>query len=97
MTKLMKAGKEELERLQQLKRDETKDPEAVLQAWDSSFYTNILKEKFYQIDEEKIREYFPTDHVVTQTLEIYQELLGLKFTVISNAVVWHEEVSCYQV
>ena len=68
-----------------------------MQPWDSSFYTNVLKEKFYAIDEEKIKEYFPTDHVVNQTLEIYQELLGLKFTEIPNAVVWHEEVTCYEV
>ena len=47
-----------------MKRDETKDPEAILNSWDRSFYTNILKEKFYSIDEEKIKEYFPTDNVV---------------------------------
>lgn len=97
ISKLMKAGQEEFERLQQLKRDETQNPEAILQPWDGSFYTNVLKEKFYAIDEEKIKEYFPTDHVVNQTLEIYQELLGLKFTEIPNAVVWHEEVTCYEV
>lgn len=30
-------------------------------------------------------------------MDIYQELLGLKFTKIPNALVWHEEVSCYEV
>jgi Zn-dependent oligopeptidase len=47
-----------------LKRDETGDQQAILQPWDKSFYTNLQKEKFYSVDEEKIREYFPTDHVV---------------------------------
>lgn len=30
-------------------------------------------------------------------MEIYQELLGLKFTHLTEAPVWHEEVTCYQV
>jgi len=64
MSKLTKAGQEEFERLQSLKREDTSNPEATFQAWDGSFYTNVLKEKFYAIDEEKIKEYFPTDHVV---------------------------------
>tara|TARA_B110000285_G_C15079816_1_gene592843 strand:- start:582 stop:800 length:219 start_codon:yes stop_codon:yes gene_type:complete len=71
ITKLQKAGGEEFERLQNLKREETGNPEAVLQSWDRNFYTNVLKEKFYSIDEEKIKEYFPVDHVVKETMEIY--------------------------
>jgi len=78
-----------------LKRDETSDPEAQLNSWDRSFYTNILKEKFYSIDEEKIKEYFPTKHVVDATMEIYQELLGLKFTSIPGVKLWHEDASCF--
>jgi thimet oligopeptidase len=68
-----------------LKKDETGDQNAVLNTWDKSFYTNILKEKFYSIDEEKIKEYFPTDNVVAVTMEIYQELLSLKFTQVPDA------------
>ena len=44
-----------------------------------------------------IKEYFPTDNVVQVTMEIYQELLGLKFTHLAEAPVWHVEVNCYQV
>jgi Zn-dependent oligopeptidase len=77
--KLLESGKEELETLTKLKQDETNDPNAVINSWDKSFYTNILKEKFYSIDEEVIKEYFPTNNVVDVTMEIYQELLGLKF------------------
>ena len=80
-----------------MKRDETSNQEAKLEAWDRSFYTNILKEKFYSIDEEKIKEYFPTLHVVDVTMEIYQELLSLKFTPVPGVKLWHEDASCYQV
>lgn len=69
--KLLESGKEELETLTKLKQNETNDPNAVINSWDKAFYTNILKEKFYSIDEEVIKEYFPTNNVVDVTMEIY--------------------------
>jgi Zn-dependent oligopeptidase len=80
-----------------LKKEETGNPDAVLNSWDRNFYTNVLKEKFYSIDEEKIKEFFPVEHVVKETMDIYQELLGLKFTLIPNVQLWHEDASMYLV
>ena len=95
--KLLKKGKEEYDLLQDLKRKETGDSNAILESWDRSYYNNLLKEQQYQVDEEKIKEYFPTNHVVKVTMEIYQELLNLKFTQLDNPQVWHEDVTCYKV
>ena len=36
------------------------------------------------------------DHVTLATMEIYQELLGLKFKKIEGAQNWHEDVQLYQ-
>lgn len=69
--KLLETGEEELQILTKLKKEDTNDPEAIIESWDKSFYTNILKEKHYSIDEEKIKEYFPTDNVVDVTMQIY--------------------------
>jgi len=55
-----------------------------------------MKEKFNQT-EEQLREYFPAEHVKEVTMEIYQELLGLKFRKLENANTWHKDVSCYEV
>ena len=60
------------------------------------FYANLQKEKFYQVDEEAIAKYFPTQHVVSETMAIYQELFGLRFERI-DAQTWHEDVECYEV
>jgi len=53
----------------------------------------------YQVNEEEIKDYFPTDLVVTETLNIYQEILGLKFHLLSKeeSHVWFDEVSQYSV
>ena len=65
-----------------LKRNEINDQIAKLEAWDVSYFANIQKERFYKVDEEKIKEYFPTPKVIQVTMEIYQELLGLEFSEI---------------
>lgn len=48
------------------------------------------------LDEEKLAEYFPLEHVIETTLEIYQELLSLKFRKI-ECQAWIENVPCYRV
>lgn len=66
-------------------------------AWDLSYYkTQILKNK-YNVDYEKVREYFPMEACLNGMFEIYQELLGLEFRKAENAPVWHEEVQAYEV
>ena len=55
--------------------------------WDTAYFARILKEReFAGYDEEKVREYFPLAHVVEQTLCIYQELLGVRFAKVEDAV-----------
>jgi len=49
------------------------------------------------VDEAALRQYFPLDHVKNEILSIYQELLGLIFTRVYDAQVWHPEVQCYAV
>ena len=43
-----------------------------------------------------MKQYFPADHVVAETLQIYQELLGLKFAP-AECSTWHKDVTCYTV
>jgi len=94
--KIVAKGKEELDELHKLKKDELKDDSVSFDPWDKMFYGNLQKEKFYQVDEEAIKAYFPTTHVVNETLTIYQELFGLNFAKIP-APVWHEDVECFEV
>ena len=82
--------------LEKLKKEELNDQSAKLKPEDKMYYSNLQKEKFYQVDEEAIKKYFPTTHVVTETMAIYQELFGLNFTKV-DAPVWHEDVECFQV
>ena len=45
------------------------------------------------MDQEVLQQYFPLETVIQGSLQIYQELLGLKFSEIEeNVEKWHEEV-----
>ena len=102
-TKLHDAGKENLDTLLKLKETHCKEIgvefDGKINAWDQGFYNNLLLKRDYGVDAEKIREYFPLDHVVETTLDIYQELLGLTFTElpVGSYWSWHKDVRCFEV
>lgn len=88
-------GEQEMKVLIDLKRKHTKNESAEFHSWDFAYYDNLLK-KQHEVDEQVIKQYFPVDHVVDATFNIYQELLGLKFEK-AECSVWHEDVQCFKV
>ena len=70
-----------------------------LEAWDSSFYHNRVLKMKYGVDTEAVRSYFPLNHVVATTLQIYQELLALTFSEVPAGAFsrWHEDVRLFVV
>lgn len=96
--KLRPLAEDELVTLKALKVVfEGKDSDPVFRAWDWRFYDNQLKRVRYSVDEQKIREYFPADYLTEQMLEVYQKLLGLKFTRITDASLWNPDVKLYSI
>ncbi|KAL9189821.1 hypothetical protein ACHAXT_009496 [Thalassiosira profunda] len=102
-SKVEVAGKKDYDTLLQLKEEHCKeakmDFDGKMNAWDTAFYGNRLLKTKYGVDSEKIKEYFPLDHVVATTLDIYQELLGLTFEELQPGAFWswHKEVRCFRV
>jgi len=45
----------------------------------------------------KFHRYFEIEHIVSETLKIYEDLLGLKFREIPEASTWHDDVLPYEV
>ncbi|XP_064477408.1 thimet oligopeptidase-like isoform X2 [Ornithodoros turicata] len=68
-----------------------------LNSWDMIYYDNMLKERMYGVDQEKLREYFPLETVLARMLEIYEQLLGLVFEQVPDVKLWHPGTSLYKV
>jgi thimet oligopeptidase len=74
------------------------DPNATtLEPWDNAFLAYQLQKRDFSLDNEKIREYFPSKTVVAGIFEIYSTLLGVKFVEVANAAVWADDVKLYEI
>lgn len=99
--KLDPLWKEEKKFIMELKKKECDelgiDFEDKLHFSDLRYYTNLVEEVKYAVDQNKLQEYFPLPVVIKGLLDIYQELLGLKFDEIKNPQAWHPDVQLFSV
>jgi len=63
------------------------------------YYDRLLLEQKYQLDAQKIAEYFPLDHTINGMLKIFESLFGLEFVQVTDdgKNVWHEDTKQYRV
>ncbi len=95
-TKLAQRNQADLKILLKFKQE--LDPSAsAVHAWDITYLSYQLKKRDYHLDQEKIREFFPADRVITGLFKIYSKLLGIEFIEIKNSPVWDPSVKLYQV
>ncbi|KAI0822314.1 Metalloprotease [Trametes gibbosa] len=64
--------------------------------WDYRYYDRKYIEESLNLDDQLVKEYFPVSVVVPAILEIYQNLLGVKF-VETKGETWHPEVQQFAV
>lgn len=60
-----------------------------LEYWDYSYYHQLNLKENYAVDNQKLKEYFPTDHVVAEMLRIYAEIFHLTFEECSPESYWY--------
>ena len=84
-------AKQDFAELLEAKRKDVPEAERI-ESWDRSYYERVTKESRFGLDPEKIAEYFPVDRVVAGTMDVYQEVLGLKFREVLDGSKWHPEV-----
>jgi Zn-dependent oligopeptidase len=95
--RLRPAVKKELAVLRALKEEREGARSGPIQAWDWRYYDRLLRERRFRVDRETVREYFPSDLVVSRMLEVYQKLLGLRFREVADAAVWDSGVRLFSV
>lgn len=65
--------------------------ETKAEAWDVDYYQEVLRRERFDIDQEKLRKYFPTDKSVDFALLVAQKLYGLKFREV-KVPTWSPDV-----
>jgi peptidyl-dipeptidase Dcp len=68
-----------------------------LQAWDGAYYTEKLKQERFDLDDEKLKPYFPLDQVIEGVFEVANRLFDLRFVPDPQIPVYHKEVQAYRV
>ena len=68
-----------------------------LEKWDASYYSEKLKQKLFNLDDEKLKPYFQLENVLNGAFTIAGKLYGLTFTEVFDIDKYHEEVTTYEV
>ncbi len=68
-----------------------------LQKWDAAFYSEKLKQKLFNLDDEKLKPYFKLENVIDGVFTVAQKLYGLSFKEVFDVDKYHKDVKTYQV
>ena len=86
----------ELDAYLKLKEEQTGQKSKEMTAWELPYWSNQYKKKYFQVDDEKIKEYFPVKTVIDGMFGVFGNLFGVTF-VKTDLPVWHEDVVVYQI
>lgn len=68
-----------------------------LEKWDGAYYSEKLKQKLFNLDDEKLKPFFQLENVLNGAFTIANKLFGLTFSEIFDIDKYHEEVMTYEV
>lgn len=94
--KLKPMVKKETKELLKLKEEKTGIKSKGFNSWETGYWTNLHKKLYFEVDQEKIKEYFQTDIVIENMFKIFGSLFGVSFE-ITNIPTWHKDVKSYAV
>ncbi len=68
-----------------------------IEAWDTTYYSEKLREHKYSINQETLKPYFPETKVIPGMFEVVKRLYGIEITQLDGIDCWHKDVSFYQI
>lgn len=66
-------------------------------SYDTAYYSEILKKRELEIDDEMLRPYFKLENVIDGVFQVAGNLYGLNFKEVTNLPKYHEDVRTYEV
>ncbi len=68
-----------------------------LQSWDMAYFSEKMRQHFYQLSQEDVKSYFPITRVLPGLFAIVEKLYGLQIAEISDFDSWHPDVRFFQI
>lgn len=97
-SKVAPLEKQDVEELRQFKAETLKVPreKADITRWNQGYWSEKLRQAKYKVDQEKLRDYFPTEAAQKWLFVVSSELYGIDFRPM-KVKAWHNEVEYYAV
>ncbi len=68
-----------------------------LEKWDGAYYSEKLKQKLFDFDDELLKPYFKLENVLEGAFLIAEKLFDIKFKKVDDIDIYHKDVSTYEV
>ncbi|WP_282049258.1 M3 family metallopeptidase [Maribacter aquivivus] len=68
-----------------------------LEKWDSSYYSEKLKQELFNLDDERLKPYFKLENVINGVFKVAENLFDLQFEEVHDIEKYHDEVKTYKV
>ena len=68
-----------------------------LQKWDGAYYAEKLKQKLFNLDDEKLKPYFELKNVIHGAFTVAKKLYALNFEEVEGIDTYHPDVKTYRV
>ncbi|MBA3661264.1 MAG: M3 family metallopeptidase [Gammaproteobacteria bacterium] len=68
-----------------------------LESWDTSYYSEKLREATFNFSQEDLRPYFPINQVLAGMYDLVKKLYGLTIVKVSDVDIWHPHVEFFAI
>lgn len=95
LEKAKPAAEKEFAKLSDFAKD--LDGIVTLEKWDGPYYSEKLKQKLFQFDDELLKPYFSLENVLHGAFTIAEKLFGIQFKEVFDIDKYHEDVRTFEV
>ena len=68
-----------------------------LESWDIAYYSEKMRQHFFQLSQEEVKSYFPISRVLPGLFSIVERLYGLNISEIEDFDSWHPDVRFFHI
>ena len=68
-----------------------------LEKWDGAYYSEKLKQKLFDFDDEQLKPYFKLENVLNGAFTVAEKLFGITFKEVFDIDKYHEDVQNFEV